>query len=103
MRMLIASLALVFAATTPAFAHEEGTHARGTVKEVSATRLVITDQAGKDLAFGVTPSTTFLRDKAAIRPADLRVGDRAVVHAEMMGTTMTATVVKVAGSSNASK
>lgn len=103
MRKLIASVLLTLALAAPVLAHDEGTHARGIVKEVSATRLVITDQAGKDVAFALMPSTTFLREKTAIRREALKVGDRAVVHGEMTGTGLSATVVKVAQSPGASK
>lgn len=101
MRKLVVLLALVL--NSPALAHDEGVHARGIVKEVSANRLVITDQSGKEVVFALTPSTTFFREKAVIPRETLKVGDRAVVHGDMTGAGLSAKTVKVGGASGASK
>lgn len=97
MRQLIAAAALAVALVHPARAHEGGHHVKGVLKEVSAQRLVVTDQAGQDVTFSVTPATEFVRDGKPVRREDARPGVRVAVHGERAGAAMSATVVMLAG------
>jgi hypothetical protein len=87
------------AAPTLALAHEGGSHAKGTVHEITPDRIVVTSQQGKDLAFALAPDTTFERGKARARRGDVKIGERVVVHAKHAGDREIATVVKLAPAS----
>ncbi len=63
-----------------ALAHEGGRHVRGTIREITAERLVITERPGKDETFTINGSTTFTRGRTAVRWDEAKVGERAVVH-----------------------
>ena len=82
MRRMIRALiiGLTIAVAGPALAHENGKHARGTVKEISATRLVVTTADGHDAAFTLNAETRFRRGDAPASRQDVQVGERAVVH-----------------------
>ncbi len=82
--------------TSSAQAHEGGTHARGTVKEITADRLVLATPEGTSVAFAVQPDTRILRGDHAIRASDVRAGERAVVHAMTRQGRLEATEVMVA-------
>ena len=76
MKKLTAAVLLTLALALPALAHEGGHTAYGVVREVSAERLVITDEHGKDAAFALTAGTQYLRDHKAIPRENVRAGDR---------------------------
>lgn len=92
-RALIIGLAVAVAG--PALAHESGKHARGTVKEISATRLVVTTADGHDAAFAVNAETRFRRGDSPAGREDVRVGERAVVHGTQAGDGVAATDVRL--------
>src|SRR5919198_1026063 len=71
--------AIVIALASPALAHESGVHAKGTVKDVSTTRIVVETARGEK-TFKVTSSTRFAKRGAAASASDIRSGDRVVVH-----------------------
>jgi hypothetical protein len=77
-------------------AHEGGTHARGTVKEISSDRLELTTTEGTSVSVALGPETHFMRGHKAIQAADVHPGERAVVHAAMRGGKLEAVAVMVA-------
>jgi hypothetical protein len=92
-------LAVVLAGSSfgaSAYAHEGGMHSHGTVKEITADRIVITTTEGKDVAVGLDPETRIVRGHQTITPADVRPGERAVVHATNRDGKVEATEVMVA-------
>lgn len=92
-------LHLVLAATLgfPAFAlgHGTGIHARGTVKEVGPDHVVLAGK-GTDQAFAVDADTRIVRGEGPVRIEDVRVGERAVVHARREGERLRATEIRLA-------
>jgi hypothetical protein len=93
------SLALVvWVLNSSAQAHEGGTHSRGTVKEITADRLVLTTTDGTSVTVALAPGTRILRGHEAIRASDVHPGERAVVHAATREGKLEATEVKVAAS-----
>jgi hypothetical protein len=95
MKKLTAAVLLTLALALPALAHEGGHTAYGVVKEVSAERLVITDEHGKDAAFALTAGTQYLRDHKAIPREKIAVGERVVVKGKDASGKMEATSVSV--------
>lgn len=77
-------------------AHEGGTDARGTVKEVASDRLVLTDTTGTELTVALGPGTRIRRGHRAVAASEIRPGERAVVHAAARAGKLEATEVKLA-------
>ncbi len=99
---LAAALPLLLAAWVlgpSAQAHEGGTHARGTVKEITADRLVLTTTEGASVTVAMAPGTRILRGREAIRASEVHPGERAVVHAATRDGRLEATEVMVAAPS----
>jgi hypothetical protein len=92
------ALALATCLLGTAQAHEGGTHSRGTVKEITADRLVLTTAEGANVTVAMAPDTRILRGQQAIRASDVRPGERAVVHAATREGRLQATEVMVAPS-----
>jgi len=81
-----------------AYAHQGATHSRGTVKEITADRIVLTTTEGTSVVVAIAPDTRIFRGHRAIRPADVHPGERAVVHAASHGGKLEAIEVTVAES-----
>jgi ribosomal protein S1 len=75
---------------TPAFAHEGGLHIMGTVADVDARHVVVKTKVGKTQSVQVNDQTTYRKGKAPATSADLKVGDRVVVHTTGKGDPLTA-------------
>lgn len=95
MRSVIAAVLLSATIALPVLAHEGGHRAYGVVKEVTAVRLVVTDEAGKDAAFALTAGTRYLRDSKPTRREKVLVGERVVVKGKDAGGQLEATTVTV--------
>lgn len=89
------ALLAMLAIPAVALAHGTGVHARGTIKEVMPDRVVLTGK-GPDQAFAVDASTRILRGDGSVRIEDVRVGERAVVHARRDGERLRATEIRLA-------
>jgi Domain of unknown function (DUF5666) len=85
-RRLLAAVVATLATCTslPAGAHEGGMDARGVVKRISDGGLTITTKGGEK-SFALTPQTRFIAGKRPATRAELKVGDRVVVHAKRDG------------------
>jgi hypothetical protein len=97
--MRIAKLSFLAAAclsAAPALAHEGGTHERGTVKEVTAERIVLATGPGAEVTVRLLPSTQIVRGKHAIQATEIHPGERAVVHATKHDGELEASEVMVA-------
>jgi hypothetical protein len=91
------SLAVLAAALAlgPASAHEGADRAIGVVTSASAERLVVRASDGHEVAFEVAPETRFTRGDERTGPADVRVGERAVVHGKRAGGRLVAVRVRL--------
>lgn len=76
--VLVACISLVVAA---AFAHGEEVHVMGTVTKVTDNSITVKTTAKEPVTVGVAAATKFMKGKAAAKIADLKVGDRVVIHA----------------------
>jgi hypothetical protein len=68
------------AATVLAHGGEE--HVIGTVAKITSDSITVKTTANKMVTVAVAPETKFIKDKAAAKMADLKVGDRVVIHAK---------------------
>ncbi len=95
-RVLLVALAIVPAITPMiAIAHGGLEHVRGTVAKVSDQSVTVTTTTGKTVEVLLDAQTTYARGDKPIQKADLKVGDRVVIHAAEKGTTLTAHTVEV--------
>jgi hypothetical protein len=79
-----------------ASAHEGGTDHRGTVKQIDERRIVLTTPQGDERTVAMGPGTRILRGPVAVPLAEVRVGERAVVHTQMRDGKSEATEVRLA-------
>ncbi len=93
-RRLLVVVAWLVGAT--ALAHEGGTHAKGTVKEITPDRIVLATTGGTELSVALVSGTQIVRGHHAIAVKDVHPGERAVVHAARRGERLEATEVMVA-------
>jgi hypothetical protein len=77
--ILIVCISLIAAAT---FAHGDEEHVIGTVASVTTDSITVKTTANALVTVAVVPQTTFSKNKAAAKLADLKVGDRVVIHAK---------------------
>jgi ribosomal protein S1 len=90
----IASICLL-TLSIPAFAHGDMDHVLGVVTKI-AGNVVTVEKDGKSTDVVLAPTTTYeIGDKPA-KLADLRVGDRVVIHAMKMEGKETAHEVRLA-------
>jgi hypothetical protein len=94
--VLCGVLALGLLVGARAVAHEGGTDARGVVKAITADELVVTTTAGAELKVAIVAGTEIQRGRAQIHAADVRPGERVVVHAATRAGHLEAMLVKVA-------
>jgi len=80
MRHILAWVAALVVAASPALAHEGGVDAKGVVKALVADRITIDTRHGEKI-FALTPDTEFVRGSKPVKREDLRLGERVVVHA----------------------
>ena len=74
------ALALSLTAST-VFAHGDMKHVLGTVSEIAADHVVVETKDGGKESIAVDGSTQYFRGDAPVKPGELKVGDRVVVHA----------------------
>ena len=75
---------------TLAFAHGGGPHVMGTVAALDAQHVVVKTKDGKTMSVLLNDKTTYSKGAAAATSADLKVGDRVVVHTTGKGDPLTA-------------
>jgi hypothetical protein len=80
-RVLVLVVCISLAAVA-ALAHGGEEHVIGTVAKVVPDSITVKTAANKMVTVGVVPATTFTKGKAAMKIADLKVGDRVVIHAK---------------------
>ena len=85
-----------------AIAHGGLEHVIGTVAGVSDTSITVTNSAGKSIEVALDGKTTYAKNNQAIQRADVKVGDRVVIHAEKSGTKLIAHTVQI-GAATAAK
>jgi hypothetical protein len=101
---IVPLVAVVVSLAVPALAlgHGTGIHARGTVKEIAADRVVVAAK-GADQAFAIGPETSVVRGTQKVRIEDVRAGERVVVHAQRDGEKLRATELRLAPAASAAR
>ncbi len=96
-RALIAILGIVAVALIPTIASAHGgeEHVIGTVTSISDTSITVKTIAGKNVEVGFDAKTTFARAKQTIQKADIKVGDRVVIHAKEVNEKLVAHTVEI--------
>jgi hypothetical protein len=97
LKIHIATLAIVSLALLPtiATAHGGETHVIGTVTKISETSVTVKTTAGKTVEAGFDAKTTYTRSKQPIQKADIKVGDRVVIHAVEVNEKLVAHTVEI--------
>ena len=99
---IFAILALVFLPAIAA-AHGGMEHVIGTVTSLSDNSVTVKTTAGKSVEVGFDAKTTFSRNNQTIHRADLKVGDRVVIHATEVNEKLVAHTVEAGTAGAASK
>jgi len=99
---LCIALATTLAIPAVALGHGSGVHTRGTIKEVTPDHVILTAK-GADQAFALGADTSIVRGEGPVRIEDVRVGERAVVHARREGGKLRATEIRLAPAGTTSK
>jgi hypothetical protein len=92
-KLLAALLGMLLLATTLIWAHGGEKHVMGTVKSTAADSIAVITPKGT-VTVQINAQTKFLRDGKPSSAADLKVGDRVVIHAKEDHEKLTATEVK---------
>ena len=101
-RIGILSLLIVLFSPAWVFAHGGGRHIMGTVADVDAQHVVVKTKDGKTQSVQVNDQTTYRKGKATATSADLKVGDRVVVHTTGKGDPLTAGEIHFSSAGEAS-
>lgn len=94
--MLGMTLALALLPTI-ASAHGGEEHVTGIVTQVSDTSVTVKTTAGKEIVVAFDPKTTYARAKQPVQKADIKVGDRIVIHAMEIDEKLFAHTVELGG------
>ena len=84
--------------TLPAFAHGGMEHITGTVTSVGDNSLTVKTTKGKTVKVNVDAKTAYSHGKTAAKIADVKEGDRVVIHAMEMNEVMVAHEVEIGAS-----
>jgi hypothetical protein len=99
---LLAVLALALLPTIVS-AHGGEEHVIGMVTKVSDTSVTVKTTAGKIVEVGFDAKTTYARAKMPTQKADVKVGDRIVIHAVEVNEKLVAHTVELGAATTASK
>jgi len=97
---IFAIVSLMLPAIAAAHGGEE--HVTGTVTKISDTSVTVKTTAGKTVEVGFDAKTTYTRAKQPIQKADIKAGDRIVIHAAEVNEKLVAHTVEI-GTATAAK
>jgi hypothetical protein len=87
---LFASLLMSVAA----FAHGNFEHVLGTVTKIEGNSIMVVTVSGENKTVTIVTPTKFVKSGSPATQKDLKVGDRVVIHAKPIGSTLEAAEVK---------
>jgi hypothetical protein len=101
---IFAIVSLIVSLMLPAIAAAHGgeEHVTGTVTKISDTSVTVKTTAGKTVEVGFDAKTTYTRAKQPIQKADIKAGDRIVIHAAEVNEKLVAHTVEI-GTATAAK
>lgn len=95
MRLRWIALLMAFALAAPAFAHGDKKHVIGTIEKLSPEEVTVKTKDGKTVDVKLATTTTYVTsDDKPAKFADLAVGQRVVIHADLKGAELIAATVK---------
>jgi hypothetical protein len=100
-RNILAFAACLALLSTFAIAHGGLEHVVGTIANVSDMSITVTTTAGKSIEVALDMKTTYSKNNQVIQRADVKVGDRVVIHAEKSGTKLIAHTVQIGAATGA--
>jgi hypothetical protein len=95
MTRVILAVWTVLILATMLWAHGDEQHVMGTVLKIDGTSISVKATDGSVKVVMAMTETKFVKNGAAAKLEDLKVGDRVVMHARPMGDMMHATEVKI--------
>jgi hypothetical protein len=101
MKQVIPLLAMVVLASGIAFAHGKEQHVMGTVTAVTDDSITVQTKAKDPVIVYTMTDTKYEKSGAAASMKDLKVGDRAVIHAAKMNDKLMATDVRFGAAAQA--
>jgi hypothetical protein len=94
MKRTIAIATLLFVLSLMAVAHGKEKHVMGTVSGISDTTITVETTAKKSVTVDVSDKTKFEKSGASATLKDLKVGDRVVIHTDILGDKRVASEVQ---------
>lgn len=94
-RFLAVAVAAATLTFTPARAHDGMEDVTGVIQTVTSDSVSVKTTKGKTVAVKLDAKTEYTRGKAQAKAADLKVGDRVVVHAKELNKALTAHLVQL--------
>jgi hypothetical protein len=93
-RKIVFVLLMALLCSGSLFAHGNEKHVMGTVKAIGADFVTVETASHQSQTVQITSQTKFVKSGAVSGLADLKVGDRVVIHAKASGDKLEATEVK---------
>ncbi len=93
--LLALAIATATLSTVPAIAHDGMEDVTGTIQSVADNTVTVKTTKGKTVEVKLDAKTEYTRGKQQAKQADLKVGDRVVVHAMEMNEALTAHLVQL--------
>lgn len=88
-------VALLLLSASLLFAHGDQKHVMGTVSKVTGSTISVKNLQGKVVDVNVSSATQFMKGDKAAALADVKEGDRVVIHAKPDSEGLQATTVKI--------
>jgi hypothetical protein len=95
MKRTVAVVTLLFALSLMALAHGKEKHVMGKVTGISDSSITVETTAKKSVTVEVNEKTKFEKSGATATLKDLEVGDKVVIHADVLGDKLIAHEVRV--------
>ena len=93
MKRTVAVVALLFALSAIALAHGKEKHVMGKVTNTSDNSITVETTSKKSVTVEVSDKTKFEKSGAPATLKDLKVGDKVVIHADVLGDKLVASEV----------
>ena len=94
MKRTVAVVTLLFALSVMALAHGNEKHVMGKVTSISDSSITVETTAKKSVTVEVSDKTKFEKSGASATLKDLKVGDKVVIHADVLGDKLLAHEVR---------
>ena len=94
MKRTVAVVTLLFALSVMALAHGNEKHVMGKVSSISDSSITVETTAKKSVTVEVSDKTKFEKSGVAATLKDLKIGDKVVIHAAVLGDKLVAHEVR---------